>query len=227
MVSALYLQQFVRTTQGKTDQFVETFGRRGVPLLARAGLSLIGAWEVQLSIRELYFLWRVERAEAFSDDGWLLRAPQVQPDGAALRKELDGMVESLQGALMAPVPVVPGPEPGPPKGPRRRRLYYHEVMQVRPGKMVEYLAQLAVEGLPAWNSAGWRIDGVFRTHTRPRELNWLVSYEEGRPGLFEPKNWMDPGRPLPEIGGWMEKGWQWRDEWQDRFLLPLPFSPLQ
>lgn len=226
MPSALYLQQLVRIAPGKAEQFVDLFGRRGVPLFTRAGLILIGAWEVQLSIREFLFLWRVERADGFADEGWLLRAPAIQPDGAALRKELEPITESLQGTLMQAVPIVPGPEP-PLKGPRRRRLYYHETMQVRPGKMLDYLGRLAVEGLPSWNASGWRIEGLFRTHTRPRELNWLVSYEEGRPGLFEPKNWLDPNRPLPEIGGWMEKGWEWRDEWTDRFLLPLPFSPLQ
>ncbi len=227
MPSPLYLQQFVRIVPGKAEQFVDTLGKRGVPLLERAGLKLAGAWEVQLSIREFYFLWRVERAGVFADQGWMLRAPNIQPRGAALRKELEGMTESLQGTLMQAAPMVRGPEPGAQPPYKRRRLYYHEVMQVRPGKMVEYLGQLAVEGLPAWNGAGWHIEGLFRTHTRPRELNWLVSYEEGRPGLFEPKNWLDERRPLPEIGGWMEKGWQWRDEWQDRFLLPLPFSPMQ
>jgi hypothetical protein len=227
MSSILYLQQFIRIVPGKGEQFVETIGKRGVPLLERSGLKLVGAWEVQLSIREFYFLWRVERAEAFADQGWLLRAPNIQPRGAALRTELEPMTESIQGTLMQAVPMVRGPEPGPAKGYKRRRLYYHEVAQVKPGQMINYLGQLAVEGLPAWNASGWRIEGLFRTHTRPRELNWLVSYEEGRQGLFEPKNWLDERRPLPEIGGWMEKGWQWRDEWQDRFMLPLPFSPMQ
>ncbi len=227
MASALYLQEMVRVAPGKTDDYIEAMAQRGVPLMTRAGLTLIGAWEVQLTLREMLLIWRVESADAFPDEGWLLQSPQVQPEGVAFRRELDGLLESLQGSLMLAVPVSPTPGPGPLPGPPRRRLYFHEVMQVRPGKMLEYLGQLAVEALPQWNRAGWRIEGVFRTRTRPRELIWFVSYETGREGLYEPKNWLDPEAPMTELAPWMEKAWKWRNEWTDRLMLPLPFSPLQ
>ena len=227
LASALYLQELVRVAPGKTDDYIEAMARRGVPLMTQAGLTLIGAWEVQLTLREMLLIWRVESADAFPDEGWLLQSPQVQPEGAAFRRELDGLLESLQGSLMSPVPVVPAPQPGALPGPPRRRLYFHEVQQVLPGKMLDYLGRLAVEALPQWNRAGWRVEGVFRNHVRPRELLWLVSYEQGSEGVFEPKVWIDPDGPMPELASWMAKAWEWRDEWTARLMLPLPFSPLQ
>ncbi|MBM4405414.1 MAG: hypothetical protein FJ039_04410 [Chloroflexi bacterium] len=229
MESTLYLQEIVKVTPGKWDAYVAAMEKRGVAATERAGLKLVGAWQVQLALREALLIWKVESPDAFSDEGWLLRAPKAQPKGGAWSRELATLVEDVEGKLMSPVPVSPAPQPGVVRGAKRRRLFFHETMQVNAGKLIEYLEALKVEAIPKWDAAGWRVEGIFLNHMKPRELLWYVSNESGRKGLFEPSSWMKPGRPLPEQGewDWMRKGWQWRQEWQDRMLLPLGFSPLR
>jgi hypothetical protein len=137
------------------------------------------------------------------------------------------MTETLRSSFIQLVPFVSAPQSGAARRHKRRRLYFHEITQVQPGKMADYLGALAAEGLPLWRSGGWHVEGLFRTHMRAREINWLSTYEEGVSGLFEPASWMDPGWVQLDLRPWDQRAWQWRQDWEERLMLPLEFSPMQ
>ena len=227
MTSPLHLEEIVRILPGKGDEYLERLPKEGVPLMERAGLKLMGAWQVHLAMREFLLIWRVEDAQAaFPDDGWLAASPNVQPQGSEWLKALDALVEDVQGTLMQMVPIMQPMVPAGDGQPPRRRLWFHEIQQVLPGQMVDYLGRLATEALPMWNASGWRTQGIFRSHHKPRELRWLVSYDMGRGLTFEPAVWINPDLPLPELSDWMGKAIEWRQDWFDRLMVSLPFSPM-
>jgi hypothetical protein len=93
--------------------------------------------------------------------------------------------------------------------------------------MGDYVAALASEGVPLWKQHGWHVEGLFRTYMRASEINWLSAYEVGFSNLFEPASWMEPAWVQLDDRPWDKKAWSWRQNWEERLMLPLDFSPMQ
>jgi hypothetical protein len=226
-MSRLYVQEIFQCLPGKTEAFLEHLDRQIVPLLSSIHIRLLGAWEVQMAQREFVLIWRVDGPEAFTDEGWWLRSPALKPAAKRIAADLEAMTAHHRYSFMNLFPFVDEPIAGPAKGYKRRRLYFHEITQVVPGMMGAYTQALANEGLRLWESHGWHVEGLYRTYMRAREINWLAAYEQDFSGLFEPASWIRPDWVQLDDRPWDRKAWEWRQDWEERLMLALDFSPMQ
>src|SRR4051812_8234208 len=108
-MSRMFVQEIFIVKEGKTDEFQELLDRGVRPLLAEAGVALLGAWQVQMVQREFMLIWRVDGPDAFTDGGWWFKAPCLQPRAEEIGLRLEAVTERLTTSFTHLLPFIEQP----------------------------------------------------------------------------------------------------------------------
>lgn len=101
-------------------------------------------------------------------------------------------------------------------------LFYHELVQVKPGQMRAYWEAFAQHSLPRADRSRFQPLGMWRAELRHTEMIYLFASPDWPAWVSRhQENDQNPTRRR-----WLyETGAAFRDNWVDTFLAPAPFSP--
>ncbi len=225
----LYMMETLRLVPSKIEAFKKFAESAQLPLFEELGYRLVAYWEtspLQGYWPEAVALWEMDD---FGHYGQI--CAKEYGDGAIgrtardMRRRLGEFVTAGDSRIMSPSPSSKTPTLAEIKRSGRRiPMCVIEQVHTVPGKSLEYITQLEKIWTPVAEKAGRWMVGTYASGWRHREAINIWAAEEWAtvpPGVFR----TDVDELASDAHTWVEMGLALRDEWDDRVMIALPFSP--
>jgi hypothetical protein len=221
----LYYHQINKLRSPRTHELFESMQRDCLPLYTTLGLQLVGYWESapgQGHFPETVEVWELKGYEHYREfiaSGYSEKADSRLRDWFEKRSQ---WVETSESMLC--LPHAASPTAAALRAKTKPKMIVHEIIRTQPSRQMDYLdalyklwyRQVAEKGsrsviglyFPPWNNCTavniWGMKG-----------DWNDLAVMGKGSDFQSE--------LNEL--WMTLGLALRDDWNDRLLIPAPFSP--
>jgi len=221
----LYAQEIINIVPGKAQEYVQALEREQMPLYQALGYRLVSAWETVASQGywpEVLTLWEMDD---YSHYGEVCRR---QHDGGPLMKRYRAWQQRLgelstgtQGRILVPSSRTQ-PLTALKRSKFKARICVHETVITTPRKSREYAEQVQRLWQPVAERHGRSMLGVYAVAWRNTEaINIWVLDDWDTIGKHQQALQKDP-----DGLAWSEIALSLRQDWYDRILVALPFSPV-
>jgi hypothetical protein len=225
----LYMMENTRIVPERWDDFIAAAGAEQVPLYQDLGFRPVAYWETmpqQGYWPEVVGLWELDHFGAYAEacareygDGPLAERAR------AWERKLGGLATRSEGRLLLPSSGTPTLAEMLRSG-QRAAMCVIETVHTEPGKGLEYVEQLQKIWTPVAVKFGrWMVGTYYAAGWRNREAinvwaaeDWANIPPGGMAG--------DVQAVASDAHTWVEMGLALRDNWDDRVVVGLPFSPL-
>ena len=221
----IYLQQTLKLAPGRQGDFPAAAESELIPLYSDLGFRLVAFWETvttQGPWPEAIGLWELDGLDAYGAGLGQQYGPG--PLGRRFRAWLERLAELATGShglVLRPSSDTPTLEQLRSQG-LRAEVCVHETVKTTPGMTFRYAEHVSRQWRPIAERHARRMLGVYSVTWRNAEVIniWAL---EGWEALDRATKTM-PGDP--DVGDWVEIAMSLRQDWDDRILHALPFSPL-
>ncbi len=226
----LYLHEIHKVKPGAMPDLLEAVEHQYLPLAEKHGVRLLGYWQVapgQGSWPEAVAVWELDDfthytrlvQRTFSE-------PDLDPNLRDWHHGLGEWVESSQGMVCLPSRLSPTVAQIRERG-MKAKLCTHEMVHCEPARQAEYLSILE----EMWwrrvaEPSGRSLIGLYWSPWKnTRAVNIWGQGEEWDDvvPMGEHESWHDD----PNLQLWQTLGREIRKDWDDRFIVPAPFSTIR
>lgn len=221
-----YVQETAKLVPARYDDYLEAAQSTLIPLYHDLGLRLVAFWETVTSQGywpEVIALWEMDGLDAY---GSVLAQ---QYSAGPYERRFRGWLEQLADLATGTEGLVMRSSRESPTLEQLRQQGFdvgvciHETVRTTPNMSRQYAEHVSRQWRPIAERHGRSMLGVYSVTWRNAEVVniWAL---EGWQALSRPTETM-PGDP--EVWAWTEIAMSLRQDWDDRILHALPFSPLR
>lgn len=222
----IYLQETVRLVPTRVADYQKAAQSTLIPLYSDLGIRLVAFWETVTSQGywpEVLSLWELDDLDAYGSI--LEQQYSGSPRGQRFRSWLEQQAElatGTEGSIMRPSSDTLSLEALREQG-MRVDVCVHETVKTTPGMTQRYAEHVSRQWKPVAERHGRSMLGVYSVAWRNAEVIniWAL---DGWEALNRATRTMPDD---PEVSAWVEIAMSLRQDWDDRILHALPFSPLR
>ena len=221
----IYVQETAKLVPSRLDDYLEAAESKQIPLYHDLGIRSVAFWETvttQGYWPEVISLWELDDLDAYGSI--LARQYSEGSPGRRFRDWLEQLAEvatSTQGMVLRPSSDTPTLEQLRKQGLSVQGCV-HETVKTTPNKTRQYAEHVSRHWKPIAERHGRSMLGVYSVSWRNAEVIniWAL---DGWEALNKATRTMPDDR---DVWAWTELPMSLRQDWDDRILHALPFSPL-